>query len=115
MNSAFSHLLDPQTYAQVIANSPDIQAEDLDLARRCVQVLRSFTTDFKTIQTFEISLADFTRNTFNTDPEQPASPKNVGRILRDLGITKLRRRDGYHVLWTSRQVSILASFFAVEV
>lgn len=42
------------------------------------------------------------------------SPKLMGTVMRGLGLTLIRRKDGYKVLWTKQQLSILAEYVMEE-
>lgn len=39
--------------------------------------------------------------------------KLIGRACREMGLTMWRRGEGYHVAWSSQQLSILISFFKI--
>lgn len=52
----------------------------------------------------------------NLQPDLPQalSPKRAGMLCRALGLSMVRNKDGFEVLWTDNQMSVLCEYFNID-
>lgn len=106
----FSQILDQKTYLAVLNAAPDVPGEYDKLAREILIKLDKNIVqgDSRKIQSMKIS------EICHGFPED-VTPNLVGRIIGQLGLSKIRRRDGYFVFYTDRQIAILFKEFVQRV
>ena len=102
----YSKILDQKTFLAVLNAAPDVPGEYDRLAREILIKLDKNMAhgDDRRIQSMKIS------EICKGFPEE-VTPNLVGRILGELGLSKSRRRDGYFVFYTDRQLAILFKEF----
>ncbi len=111
----YSNLIDQETYAAVVAAAPKVKEYKLELAREIVGLLLKEQEKVYPIM--------------NLDPDRIRSqkvgdlaamlleehtPAEVGGILRELGLVSQRKRDGFHVYWSTKQIEILTAALGVS-
>lgn len=105
----FSQILDQKTYVAVLNAAPDVPGEYDNVALTIVTKLNRNMTlgDTRAFQYMKLSdlCAGF--------PEEYTSAK-VGRIVSQLGLSKVRRRDGYYVFYTKRQIDIILDWLKAK-
>ena len=107
----YSKILDQKTFLAVLNAAPDVPGEYDRLAWEIVRKLETNMVfgDTRQFQTMKIS------EICDGFPEGEVTPNLVGRILGELGLTKIRRRDGYFVFYTPDQLEILTDAFFKKV
>lgn len=102
----YSKILDQKTFLAVLNAAPDVPGEYDRLAWEIVRKLETNVVfgDTRQFQTMKIS------EICDGFPEE-VTPNLVGRILGELGLTKIRRRDGYFVFFTVKQLEIISEAF----
>lgn len=97
----YSKILDQETLSRVIAAAPVVRQHVRDLARLVVDALKRYYVEPSSSGTaFQVLVS-----TLAEDVE--LSPKQVGLVLRELGLQTLRTRVGYVVVWNLAQLAIL--------
>lgn len=96
-----SKLLDSKTLAAVIAASPTIEEDQLTIARKLVERLKELSTPYNKLP------GGYMEHLGKIAPIFQTSSQQVGRIVRELGLTTMRTRDGYAVVWNGEQIQIL--------
>jgi len=102
----FSQILDQKTYLAVLNAAPDVPGEYDRIAKEILIKLdkNMVQGDSRRVQQMKIS------EICNGFPKE-ITPVLVGRLISQLGLLKIRRRDGYYVFYTDRQLAILFKEF----
>jgi len=95
----FSQILDQKTYLAVLNAAPDVPGEYDRLALQMVKYLREVHSG-ENSNLLRTQLKDIAANFDIT-------PNLAGRVIGELGLMKVRRRDGYYVCFCMKQLAIL--------
>lgn len=96
-----SKILDQKTYLAVLNAAPDVPGEYDKLAYQIVDILRDIRNhNIENSSYLKTALKEIAANFDIT-------PNLCGRVIGELGLLKVRRRDGYYVYFTMKQLSIL--------
>jgi hypothetical protein len=98
----FSQILDQKTYLAVLNAAPDVPGEYDHIALTVVNKLFNNITPGRLNDFQYMKLSDLCIGF----PEDYTNAK-VGRIVTQLGLSKQRRRDGYYVFYTEKQIHII--------
>jgi hypothetical protein len=99
-----NELLDKQTLAAVIAASPvlpGVREEARELLACMRNVMEMDVNEVASVIVQDLASALTVRT------GEVISAQAVGRLLREMGLSGQRTRDGYRYYWTSEQFSIL--------
>ena len=97
----FSQILDQKTYLAVLNAAPDVPGEYDRLAWQIVEFLLD-------IRNHNIESSSFLKTQLKEIAANfDITPNLAGRLIGELGLMKVRRRDGYYVYFTMKQLSIL--------
>ena len=98
----FSRLLSQAVLGQVIAAAPSPREEVIDLGLRVYEQLCATT----------IRVGDTVAKRYLSDIAKAigpdVTPKEVGAVIREMGLSSKREREGYMVIWNEKQMDILA-------
>lgn len=108
-----NELLDKKTLAAVIAASPDLPTGQ-DTARLVVMAMAEYVDKSEYPWINSILVEDLKNMVEPGHLCQELTASAVGSILRRLGLTGQRTRDGYRYYWTIEQLSILTHALKVE-
>jgi len=98
----YSKILDQKTYLAVVQAAPFVPGEYDRIAFEIVSILGSSLKEEER-EPFSRSISELSEKLAAFE----VSPAQVGRIVGELGLVKVRRRDGYHVYFTAKQLTIL--------
>ena len=109
-----NRLIDILTFARVTTSAPVIPGIDPDAAAEVIRALHGMNKKLN----YQIdSLGNAYRQAAYTQVVAemviPITPHLFGRITRQLGLSSKRMADGYHILWNSSQISILANYYHI--
>lgn len=113
----YSKLLDQDVFVAVLAAAPPIRSSDLALASDVLTVLEKETheplcskqVEYRGEKHYEMRLGELTSMVEQKSKVGQVTPRLLGYILGQLGIERTRRRDGYCVVWSIKQVDLLHS------
>jgi hypothetical protein len=98
-------ILDKATLAAVIAASPDIPG-DKENAGYILEILQGMTEEGAK---YSSALVQDIADTFNRPVDvEKISASRVGSLMRRVGLSGQKTRDGYRYYWTKEQLDILA-------
>lgn len=111
----YGNLIEKSVLAEVIGSGPDVIQDRAILAQQIVKIL--VEEEEKLIDATQhgagsdlyysmpvMVLADALQST-----GVECSAHTVGALLGELGLQKIRRKDGYHVYWNAAQAEILCT------
>ena len=99
-------LLNKETLAAVIAASPDLPGNKEE-ARAVLEVLKFLTREFRLGTPFYYAIVQDTANQVMHATAEVYTARNIGSVLRSMGLSGYRTRDGYRYAWTKEQLDIL--------
>lgn len=112
----YSKLLDDRTLGEVIAAAP-VERDDVERAAlRALKVLiqeTGFPVGSRLVQDGPVYFYEMSIRTLAIQLDGVYSPKLVGQAVHELGLKSMRKRDGFYLAWTKRQIEILRNYLAV--
>ena len=97
----YSRLLSQEDLGRMIAAAPSPREEVIDLGMKVYRAL------CKKMHSGDEQVATMSYREIIEALGEDVSPKEVGAILREMGLGSRSGRDGYYVIWNIEQLDIL--------
>ena len=97
----YSRLLSQEDLGRMIAAAPSPREEVIELGMKVFEVIA------KKMHLADGQVVSMTYKEIIEALGEDISPKEVGAILREMGLGSRRGREGYYAIWNREQIDIL--------